>query len=399
MDTLRPTTRPTGELLLAAACRLRETIEAAADGIERDRRLPDTLVDALYEAGLFTMLVPAAYGGGELDLLSFVRVIEELARADGSVAWCVGQADGLSAYSAYFDPRVAREVFENPTRRAILANGPGEGNRPGRAVPDGDGYRISGRWMFASGILHASWLLAICRLHDADGQPLVDGESKPELRLMLLPIEQATILDTWHVSGLRGTGSQTFEVTDLHVPSERCVHVADMARRERGQLYQFTAAGIFGPCFAAVALGLAESTLRATIELASGKTPRDTSGLRERATVQAGLARARARLSGARALLHQTLSQVWERAEREGVVTTGDRVDVRLAATHAIHEAAAVVDVAYEIAGSHAIFANGPFERRFRDVHAVTQQLQGRAEHFEAVGRYLLGLDPASPFL
>jgi alkylation response protein AidB-like acyl-CoA dehydrogenase len=267
-------------------------------------------------------------------------------------------------------------------------------------VPDGDGYRISGRWTFASGCQHAGWLLAQCQLHTADGRPLFASDAEPELRLMLLPIEQATILDTWQVSGLRGTGSHTFEIVDLHVPEEHSILIADRTRRERGPLYLFTSAGWFGPAFASVGIGLAESTLGAVLDLAGGKTPRGASRtVRESATVQSALARARARLSAARAFLHQTLAEVWQHAEDQNVVTTGDRVHVRLASTHAIHEAAAVVDTAFEIAGSHAIFATEPFERRFRDVHAVTQQLQGRAAHFEAVGRYLLGLDPASPFL
>jgi alkylation response protein AidB-like acyl-CoA dehydrogenase len=391
---------PAGEALLAAACALRPDIEAAADAIERERKLPESLVAAMYDAGLFGMLLPASLGGSELDLVAFVRAIEELARADGSVAWCVGQACGLGAYAAYFDPGVARAIFLESGRRAILANGPGEGNQPGKAVPDGHGYRITGRWAFASGCLHATWLLAICHLQTADGRPRFADDAEPELRLMLLPIEQATILDTWHVSGLRGTGSQTFVVDGLHVPEERCVLVADSTRREQGPLYLFTSAGMFGPAFASVALGLAESTLGAALDLASGKTPRGAMRtVRESATVQAALARARARLSAARLFLHHTLDEVWAFAARNHAVDVGERVRVRLAATHAIHEAADVVDIAYELAGSHAIFANGPFERRFRDVHAVTQQLQGRAAHFETVGRYLVGLDPASPFL
>src|SRR5215207_355972 len=298
MDTLRRAAGPAGEALLAAAGALRPAIEAASDGIERDRRLPAPLVTALYESGLFHMLVPAAFGGSELDLLTFARVVEELARADGSVAWCVGQACGLSAYSAYFEPRVAREVFGERDRRAILANGPGEGNRPGRAMPVSGGYRITGRWTFASGCLHATWLLAICHLHDRDGQPRFSdaSDNEPDLRLMLLPIEDAQILDTWHVSGLRGTGSQTFVIDDLLVPDERCVLVADSTRREPGPLYLFTSAGLFGPAFGSVAVGLAESTLSATIELAAGKTPRGLSRtVRDSPTVQSSLARARAR--------------------------------------------------------------------------------------------------------
>jgi alkylation response protein AidB-like acyl-CoA dehydrogenase len=391
---------PSDEALLSAARGLAPAITEAADEIERERRLPDPLVTQLYEQGLFTMLVPASLGGTELDLLSFARVIEELARADGSVAWCVGQANGLGAYTAYLDPTTARSIF-NAGQRCILANGPGIGNRPGRADPDpSGGFRINGRWTFASGCQHANWLVALCQLHDAQGQPRTRADGGAELRQVLVPADAVEFEDTWHVSGLRGTGSHTFAIHDYVVPHAYAIHVDASSRFEPGPLYLFTSSGMFGPAFASVAIGLADTSLREVTDLAAGKTPRGFSRtLRESATVQAGLARARARLKAARAYLHQALCDVWQAASQDGSVHIGQRVEVRLAATHAIHEAASVVDIAFEIAGSSAIFEDGPFARRFRDIHAVTQQVQARASHFETAGRYLVGLEPASQFL
>jgi alkylation response protein AidB-like acyl-CoA dehydrogenase len=387
-----------GAELLTRAHELAPTIAALADEIEHQRRLPESLVGALYDAGLFSMLVPASLGGAELDLPAYVRVVEELARADGSVAWCVGQASGLSAYMAYLDRSAARELFA-PGRRVILANGPGEGNKPGRAVAAPGGFRVSGRWNFASGSRHATWLLAICNLYGPDGQARLD-DGKPAERLMLLPVEQATFHDVWHVSGLRGTGSFSFTLDDVFVPEPYVIRVCAQRRLESGPLYQFSNSGIFGPSFGSVSLGLAHSTLRALIDMAGAKTPRGgSSAIRTSPTVQAAVARAHARLGAARALLHTTLADVWSALLQTGSLDTDQRVAVRLAATHATHEAKQVVDAAYELAGSTAIFANQPFERRFRDVHAVTQQLQARAAHCEAVGRHLLGLEPQSPFL
>jgi alkylation response protein AidB-like acyl-CoA dehydrogenase len=177
-----------GEALVAAAQGLGAAIEAAADGIERERRLPPELVEALLDAGLFSMLLPASLGGAETDIPTFARAVEALARADGSVAWCVGQANGLAAYMAYVDPAVAREVFA-PGRRTILANGPGEGNRPGCAVKTEGGFEVSGRWMFASGIGHATWLLAVCHIYDQNraDTPALDARGKPAQWLMLIP--------------------------------------------------------------------------------------------------------------------------------------------------------------------------------------------------------------------
>lgn len=368
-----------------AAQALLPLIEANADRIERDRALPRELVDALIDAGIFRLLLPRSLGGIELDLPTHIRIVEQLARADASVAWCVGQANGLLNYMAYAEPSAARAAFAGG--RTILANGPGEGNRPGVAVPVEGGYRITGRWMFASGFPHATWLLAVCNLGN-------------ESRLMLIPRSAVSVHDVWHVSGLRGTGSQSFSVQDLFVASENAIRVAPECRRESGPLYLFSNNGFFGPAFGSVALGIAHSSLAAIVDFAAGKVPRGMErSIRENATVQLSVAQAHARLGAARTYLHATLGSVWDAVCRSGELTVEQRVAVRLASTHATHEAAAVVDTAYMLAGSNAIFADRPFERRFRDVHAVTQQLQGRRAHYETVGAYLLGLDPGTAFL
>jgi alkylation response protein AidB-like acyl-CoA dehydrogenase len=246
-----------GEQLLAAARELAPRINAAADRIEDERRAPPELIEALIYAGLFRMLLARSLGGLEVDLPSYVRVIEELARTDGSIAWCVGQANGLFNYVAYAEPRVAQAVFGGG--RTILANGPGEANQPGRADTVDGGYRISGKWMFASGIMHASWLLAVCNA--SDGQ-----------RLMLIPKSSVTLHDIWHVSGLRGTGSQSFSVEDLFVPADHAIRYAPECRRQTGPLYLFSNNGLFGPSFASVALGLAHSSLRSIVEFAASRS-------------------------------------------------------------------------------------------------------------------------------
>ncbi len=377
-----------GVELLEAARAMRPHILAAADDIELERRLPQALVAEMVKSGLFSMIVPASVGGAELDLPSYISVIEELAKADASVAWCVGQASGLCLLAAYMTSQTAHDIFSQTQQAGILANGPGEGNKPGRAERTNGGYRISGRWNFASGIRHATWIDAITQVED-----------EPFNRFMLFPKEQATLLDTWQVSGLRGTGSFSFEVQDLFVPDARAIVIADQHKREHGPLYLFWSSGVFGPTFGSVALGIADSILTSLLDLAQDKTPRGLGRLRESAVLHATVARARARLDAARLLLQERLHQAWQQACTTGELQLEQRINVRLAATHATHEAKAVVDAAYEAAGSTAIFANRPFERRFRDMHAVTQQLQGRAAHFETVGRFLLGLDVDTQFL
>jgi indole-3-acetate monooxygenase len=372
----------TAQDYVAAARGLAPSIEAEADRIEHDRALPRALVDALIDAGMFRMVLPRSLGGIELDLPTYVQVVEELAKADASVAWCVGQANGLCNYMTYADPSAAREVFSGG--RTIIANGPGEGNRPGRAESVAGGYRVTGRWMFASGIPHANWLMAVCTV-----------ETDADTRLMLIPRSEATLRDVWHVSGLRGTGSQGFSVSDLFVRSDHAIHVVRRNCHEQGPLYLFSNNGFFGPAFGSVALGIAHSALAAIVDLAAGKVPRGMErSIRENATVQMSVAQAHARLGAARAYLHAVLSEVWECVCSTHELRLEQRVAVRLASTHATHEAAAVVDTAYLLAGSNAIFENRPFERRFRDIHAVTQQLQGRRAHYETVGAFLLGLEP-----
>ena len=383
--------------LVRAARELGPRIAAAAPEIEGARCLPETLVDALFGAGLFTMLVPESMGGLEANVLTFARVIEEVARADASVAWCLGQANGLAAYVAHGEPAAMREVFAE--RRTILANGPGEGNQPGMATRVDGGWVVSGRWMFASGITHATWLLAICGLHDREGEPLLDRSGKAAWRLMLVPKSSVTVHDVWQVVGLRGTGSQSFSARDVFVPSARAIDV-DGPTFESGVLYMFSNNGVFGPAFGSVALGIASAALAEFVEFAGAKVPRTMHHpIRDNATVQAGVAQARARLSSARAYLHQTLSTAWQSAAERGSLDVAERVEARLAATHATQEAAAVVDAVYAMAGSHAILETGPFARRFRDMHAVTQQYQARRQHYEHVGRYLLGLGPEIVFL
>jgi alkylation response protein AidB-like acyl-CoA dehydrogenase len=390
-----------GEALVLAARGLASTIDELADRIEADRQLPAALVERLVDAGLFRLLLPRSLGGRELDLPTYVRVVEEVARADASVAWCIGQANGLFNYIANLDSAAARELFTTSRAPVILANGPGQGNQPGRAVQSGSGFRVTGRWMFASGIGHATWLMCVCSLFDAAGAPLVDPDGSHTQRLMLVPRSAATLHDVWHVSGLRGTGSQSFSVTDEFVRPEYAIRQFDLsARREHGPLYLFSNNGFFGPAFGSVALGVAHTSLTAIMDFAAGKIPRGLDrSIRENPAVQAAVAIAFARLNAARSYLHSTLRDVWDAAVRDGEMSVEQRVRVRLASTHATQESVAVVDTAYTLAGSNAIFENLPFERRFRDVHAVSQQLQARRAHYEHVGAYLLGLEPQASFL
>ncbi|HEY7992482.1 MAG TPA: acyl-CoA dehydrogenase family protein [Stellaceae bacterium] len=372
---------------LVRAEALAPRVVAAADEIERERRLPPALVAALHEAQLYRMLLPRSLGGGELDPPSFTRVIETIAAADASTAWCLCQNNVASIVAAWLPADSAREIFGPGD--AVLAWGPG----PARADKVPGGYRVTGSWSFASGARHATWLGAHCPVFDSDGKQVCDAAGVPVERTMLFPASAAPLRDIWHVVGLRGTASDAYEVKDLFVP-ERFSVIRDVpdGRRETGPLYLMTTHLLFAGGFAAVALGLARSLLDALVALAREKTPRGHRGkLRDSAATQTDIAVAEARWRAARMYLYGTIEEAWRDVQRAGGFTMAQRMAIRLAATHVIHEAVAVADFAYHAAGATAIFDSNPFERRFRDIHALAQQVQARRSHYETVGRYLLG--------
>jgi alkylation response protein AidB-like acyl-CoA dehydrogenase len=354
-----------------------------ADEIDEGRRLPRQLVDRLVALGLFRLLVPASLGGGECDLPSYLEAIEVLAAADASTAWCVAQAASGGLAAARLPHDAAMEVFGDAG--AIVAWGPGGG----RAVPAGDGYEVTASVRFASGCRHATWLGAPATIEGGPGG----------VRLFLMPADRATFEDVWHVSGLRGTASDDFTVSDVPVRLERSFSFADPPLAP-GPLYRFRSSELYAASFAAVALGTARGALDAFVALAAEKTARfGSSPVREGAVVQSDFAMAEASLRSARAFWWSAARVAWDHAvEAGGGVRPDDVVALRLASVHAIHSAAAAVDVVFHAAGSTAILEHGPLARRHRDVHTVTQQIQGRKSHFERLGRVLLGLDDAREF-
>ncbi|MFI4987442.1 MAG: acyl-CoA dehydrogenase family protein [Alphaproteobacteria bacterium] len=372
-------------------------IAASADEIEHQRRLPEPLLAAFFEAGMFRLLLPRPFGGAELAPTAFVRVIEEIAKHDASTAWCLCQNDVCAMVAAFLPPEAAREIFARD-RKAVLAWGPGPN---ARAVAVEGGYRISGSFAFASGGRHASWRGAYCQIVEADGTQRRATDGTAVGRTMLFPAAEAPMNDIWHVIGLRGTASDAYSVTDLFVPDAHSVARDEQSERHyQGALYALPTNSMFSCGFACVALGLARSLLDAFLALTQEKTPRGYKHkLRDSALVQSEIAEAEARLRAARMYLLGTFDEIWRSVERANAATFEQRMAIRLAATHTIHEALRVADCAYHAAGATAIFESNAFERRFRDIHTVAQQLQGRRAHFETVGRHMLGLEADATFV
>ncbi len=381
-----------GQALLEAARSLAPQVAAAAEQTELERQVPASLVAALKGAGLYRMIVPRSVGGAELTLREFAEVIEEVAKSDASTAWCISQNSGICNVSGYMPPQGLQEVFGD--RDMIVS----WGNGPSTALKVSGGYQLYGRWFFSSGIHNAVWAGAHnAPVVDERGAPVLDAAEAQKYVTMFFPVEDIGLVDDWQVSGLRGTGSDTYTVTDLFVPDHR---VALDEPLEPGPLYRFNTTNVFSVGFASVDLGIARSMQQALQELAMTKSPRGYEGsLASQQHAQIRLAEAEGTLRSVRIFLLEEADRLYRKVGASDELDLETRIDLRLATTYTIRRCAGVVDNAFQLAGSSAIFNDRAFERRFRDMHAVTQHIQGRDDHYERVGRFLLGLQPNLNFM
>ena len=375
---------------VARARALGPDIAAAADEIERTRRLPPALLAALHEARLFRLLLPRSAGGDEVTPGQYLAAIEEVARHDASTAWNLFVGNSSALVGAYIALDIAREIWRDP--HTVVSWGPPNEARA-KAVPGG--YRMTGRWDFASGCRAANWMGAHGLVEEADGTLRLNSYGRPGQRILLCRAEQATLIDTWDTIGLRGTASDSYTFDDLFIPEAYSSQREDPAlRRETGPLYSFTHAGLYAVGVAGVAFGIARAMLDALVDLATKKAPRNLGRMADSPTVQADVARTEARLGAARAYLLDIVGTLYERARPEAPMDIPERARVRLGCTHAIHTAIETADYVYKACGVDGIFPGSPFERRFRDMHTLSQQIQARGAHYEAVGHVLLGGKP-----
>ena len=383
--------------VIARARAVRDAVASASDEIERDRRLPPALLDKLHEAELFRLLLPRSVSGIETDPVTFFHVMETIARADASTAWCLSQAGGCAMSAAYLELPVAQAIFGNDPR-AVLAWGPGPRVK---AIECEGGYRVTGVWAFASGGRHATWLGAHCPIFRDDGAPRLDETGVQQERTMLVRSEDVEWTDIWNTVGLRGTASDQFALTDVFVRTDHSItREFDRECRESGPLYRMSNHTCYQIGFAGVACGIARGALDCFIDMAKNKVIRGGKRpISENAVVQSGLAQAEVNLRSARAYVLQSMAEIWQDLCAGAMITVAQRITVRMAATNAILKSREAVDFAYHTAGATSIFDNHPLERRFRDMHTVTQQLQGRMSHFETVGAWMLGAEPDLSFV
>ena len=375
----------TAELLLSRARALQPLVRSFAARAEAERTLPTELVRAFAEAGLFRVATAASAGGVESDPRTQILVIEAISEADGAAGWalmigieCLGYA------SAALRPEIAKEVIgEHP--EVILS---GALNPLGRAVRVPGGVRATGRWPFASGCQHSDWFWGQC-LEDVDGQP------RP--LEILVPRAEYRVLDTWHVAGLRGSGSHDVEVTDLFVPDERITSVSTQRPRENGPLFRLPAFTRLAYNKVGVATGIARGALDEFIALASERVPRGMRApLRERHLAQDAIADAETRLRSTRAFVFEAVDEVWHEVLAERAPSAKQRALVQLACCQAVSACARAVEIVHAAAGTSVNFLSNPLERRMRDVHVVGQHIIVSPALIEPAARVLLGMESGS---
>jgi indole-3-acetate monooxygenase len=368
--------------VLDAATRLTPTIASRAEEIEAGRRVPRDLLDALIAAGVFRMLRPTTHGGAGADLADAMRVYEALARADASTGWTVMIGSGswcdlVSLPRATFD-----ELFSAPDVITAGVFAP-----TGAIAAAGGGYRVSGRWSFASGCEHADWIYGDCV------EAVVDGT--PRLRIAVLSPDQVVIEDTWTVSGLRGTGSHHFHVDEAVVAAERTLDPMAEEPCIDAPIARVPVPALIALAVASVAVGCARGALDDISALAAQKVALfHGRPLSADATFHHGLATADTQLSAARALIYEHAGLAWETAAGGQELTMPGRARIRAAAAWASETAADVVRTAYRAGGGGSIYAGSPLQRRLRDIDALTQHFIVRQDTLTTAGAVLSGQDP-----
>jgi indole-3-acetate monooxygenase len=366
--------------LLDALHRMAPLIGERRAEFDRLRRLPDEVFEALADAGLFRLWLPRALGGPELSPNEFMRVVEAAARLDGSVGWLVGNGGGMSRAGGYLPKAVAAEWFANP--RAFIAAATGS---VGAARPVSGGYRVTGRWPFGSGAHHAS-------------QFMVLAAEEPEAQRLCCYVDRCdvTILDNWHVSGLRGTGSCDFELHDVFVPAAQVHPFLDVKPSDPGLVYRMPPVSIFASSISGVPLGIARDAIEAFVELASRRSSGTAAALRDREPAQAAVGRAEALHRAGRAYLADAMTELMAATDLGGERLASARAAFRMAASHVAETTVAIVDMLANSAGSPSIFEACKLERAVRDARAAARHVAFGPANYVVGGRLTLGLDPGT---
>jgi indole-3-acetate monooxygenase len=387
---------PTDATLIEAARRIAPVIREHHQEAERERRLSPPVLAALHDAGLLRMCTPRSLGGLEANPLTRALVIEEISGHDSAAGWTLANPLDWAYLCARLPDQGAEEIYGRGANVVIAA----QFGRPMQATPVEGGYRITGRAPFVSNCHDANWIATTAAVMAGD-QSRADGES--EAVMAYLPRESCQVIDTWHVIGMRGTGSNDIAVTDVFVPRARTFPFVPEfipGTHYQGPLYRFPLIGIVASNLPPLVLAVARRAIEEVSALAQGKVPVTANTLlRERSSAQAKLAQAEAILRAGRALLYDTLSDTWQATLAGKTFSLTQKADVLLAMTHAVSSAVKAVELMYSVAGTSGIYTRNPLERYFRDVQVLRHHAFGAETRYETVGQVYLGLPPDFPAL
>jgi len=354
------------------------------DSFDRDRRLPDVVFRALVDAGLFRLWLPTAMGGPELSPVEFVRVVAAASALDGSIGWIVANGGGMSRVAGYLPDAVAREWFADPLAFIVAATG-----AIGSAQPVAGGYRVTGRWPFGSGTSHATRFMALAAVKDGgnSGQAPMSCYFRPE---------EVTVHDTWHVSGLRGTGSSDFEVRDVFVPADHTHDLVAPRPTQPGIIYRIPGLSIFPWSITGASLGIASGVMAAFTKQATQGKGRFGVHLQDREMVHSAVGRAEATLGAAWAFLTQAMTELVAALDADADRLMRARARLRTACAYAAEGSTRVVQMLTTEAGASAIFESSHLERAGRDINAAVKHIAMSPQSYIVAGRLTLGLDPGT---
>jgi indole-3-acetate monooxygenase len=382
---------PLRDELLADVKAIAPILAEHASQSEELGRLDEPTVEALRQTRMLRLFCPRELGGYEVDPVTQLEVLEALARIDASAGWVLGILAGTSSMAGAFLPaRAAQRIFAKGVAPMAGMLAP-----KGRAEPVDDGYRVTGRWAFGSGIHHADWVLSGAFL---PGQPPPAG-----IRMIVLPRDQVVIHDNWQVAGLKGSGSCDYSIENAFVPNDMTFSFVDLMLGNAatgGAPLRVGIPAFVAPFHMAIALGIARHALdeitEQAIEKGRGFPP---SPLSTHPHFQLALGKAELELASARALACQVLSSVWAEARAGRVPPPPMQAEARAAAMYITEVAQRVTTVAFQSAGGGALFDTNPLQRCFRDVHAVGQHFVVSQSSYRALGQFKLAQPDANPML
>lgn len=353
---------------------------------DRDRKLPDVVFRALAEAGLFRLWLPSAIGGPELSPIEFMEVVEAASALDGSIGWIVANGGGMSRVAGYLPESIAREWFADPYAFIVSATG-----AVGTAEPVAGGYRVRGRWPFGSGARHATRFMGLAAVKD-------DGDNVKPPICCYFSRESVTVHDTWHVSGLRGTGSCDFEVTDAFVPAQHTHDLIAPAPSQAGVIYRIPGLTIFPWSITGTTLGIASGAMAAFVTSATQQKVRMgmTVRLQDREAVQSAVGRAEAIVGAARAFLKEAITELIAALDDDHARLMRARARLRIACAYAAEGSSNMVQMLTTEAGAGAIFESNPLERAGRDINAAVKHVAMSPLNYVVAGRLGLGMDPGT---